>query len=146
MSGDSRSPSQMHVIADLRDVRILEMGLPNNLTQRLAVIFDHDRDQRVIDVLQSISFRAPHFRANLIALAESGGDLTLWYGDAQTLDAARRPFQEATTAALWPYDNWRVKEVILAPVHDGVLVRDELPARDLLQAAPARYVLGLVRS
>ena len=96
---------------------------------RTAIILDPDADMRVLDVLFALHARNRAIRANVVGLAESKkAASTTWYGDLSTLDIARCALQDAATAALWPYDQWRADTFILVPMRDGIADRDQLEA------------------
>lgn len=140
-------PAAVRIISRNRDTIIID--LPSLSTEpvtvtRTAIFLDHDADMRVLDVLFALHARNRAVRSNVVGLAESSGRLNVWYGDPDTLDMARRVIQDATTAALFPYDQWTVDRITLAPMRDGIVDRELLPARDLLRTVSERYRLGLV--
>jgi hypothetical protein len=141
-------PAAVRIIARTRDIILVDLpSLPTHpvTVTRTAIILDQDADMRIFDVLFALHARNRNIRANVIGLAESQGRISTFYGDPETLDRARCALQDAATAALWPYDNWRADQFILVPLRDGAVDRDQLEARHLLRSVPERYSLGLVQ-
>jgi hypothetical protein len=140
-----RLPANARIHLDARDFQIIDFLTTEDPPRlhRLAVIYDADRDQRVLDFLTCASYGAPAIRANIIGVAESKGRIAVYYGDLLTLDKAERALSEAAHRALYPTDRWAV-DLTLVPVHKGQLDRSRLPETSPLLAAPARFSYGLI--
>jgi hypothetical protein len=137
-------PTYASVIEDVRDYSIVDLPLPiRHQANRIAIIFDHSRDQRVFNVLSSIWYRDLKTGSHIIGLGEAKGVLTVWYGLPHT-EPAQHAIQAACDAALRPRDRWPV-EVHSAPILAGVLNRTLLAADHPLLIIPERFPLGLVR-
>jgi hypothetical protein len=111
----------------------------------MAVLFDYDRDERVLDFLTAAHYACPKIRANIVGVAETKGRVAVYYGCPLTITEAQRALSEAAYRALYPGDKWHV-DMVLVPMRDGVLDHARLDAQSQLQAAPPRFQLGLVRS
>ncbi len=146
MIGSYPIPAYARVVARLRDVIVLDLPSAERFATRTAVVLDEDADMRILDVLFALHAQNRHIRANVIGLAETRGRITFWYVDPLTLDKSRQHVSNAAYAALFPLDKWQVNEPILAPMHEGVLVRAKLQPTDLLRTVPERFSLGLVQS
>jgi hypothetical protein len=80
---------------------------------RAAVLFDEDEDERVIDVLTAILYRAPNVYRKIVAIAEHRGFMTVWlqmvsHADRVVLFKAADPV--ATRGDRWPVE---VREMFL---------------------------------
>jgi hypothetical protein len=128
-----------------RDFLVCDWVVPDKpvLTQRMGVVFDHDRDERILDFLTAAHYIAPQIRCNIVAVAESKARVTVWYGCPLTFTNAQRPLSEAAYKAVWPGDRWQV-DLLLAPLKNGLLDRDRLSADSPLRAVPQRFQLGLL--
>jgi hypothetical protein len=115
------------------------------LLQRLGVIFDHDRDLRVLDLLSATHYSAPRIRSNIVALAERDGRVDVWYSDITTLSNAQRALSEAAWRALYPTDKWVINPPRVVTMVGGQLDRSKLGADSPLLVIPAQYALGLVK-
>lgn len=141
----ARLPASARIKASARDFQIVDWLLSQKSpdVQRMVVLYDADRDERIFDFLTAANYLCPHIRTNIIGVAESKACVAVFYGDALTADAAERLLSEAARKAVWPGDRWTV-EVILVPISDGRLARDRLPEDSPLLAAPVRFQLGVV--
>ena len=119
---------------------------PRPTCTRSAIYVDPQADTRIFGVVAALHYMAFKYRVNLIGIAKMpGARLCWWYGDAETEPYARRPFIEAVNAAIGFGDHWSLDiPGIIVPMHEGVLVRDDLVSDDLLRSVPERYRLGLV--
>ncbi|MFI4869641.1 MAG: hypothetical protein ACHQDD_09870 [Steroidobacterales bacterium] len=110
--------SSFAIVADLRPLRpVIILSTPLYFTKagdgsgydhRVAVIFDEDEDERVIDVLTAILYRDPHAFARIGAVHEHKGLLTLWHrgmtaGGGKVIDSATDP-------TVLRGDSWSVKQ------------------------------------
>lgn len=121
---DNRRPLY-EVIASTRDYAVALFRTPQPPGgNRVAILFDVDRDERALLVLLALRLRNPELFIYVRAIAESRGDITLWVDSAlRDLQAARARFQAAVTSALSPYDDWRVLPLTSIPCSaDGVLL------------------------
>ena len=139
-------PSNARFIADARDFSIIDYPLPDRsrLINRLGVLWDKDRDARILEVLFALSCRDLRARVALVALAEISGIITAWgYG----IDHARmtRSLQEAADCVLLPHDRWSVNGVIEVPMKDGFVDLAALEADHPLHKFPPKYALGVKR-
>lgn len=134
---------------DARDFQIVDRLINDHppLLQRLIVVYDADRDLRVLNVLSAINYAAPRICSNIVGLAESQGRLRVFYGDPLTVTSAHRALSEAAYKALWPGDRWQI-DLISVPMHNGKLARECLPKDSpqyaTLLVAPARFQYGLI--
>ena len=142
----ARLPAGARIVLSARDFIIDEISVAPDasLVQRLAILFDVDRDTRSLEVLSALYLRDHDICTNVLGLAETRGELTVWYGDATSVEMARNPVQQAANAALWPYDSWRTRVVLAPMLPNGKLDRDNLSVGDPLRVAPARYPLGRI--
>lgn len=140
-----RLPASAQIKASARDFQIVDWFLSQKSpdVQRMVVLYDADRDERILDFLTAANYLCPQIRTNIIGVAESKACVAVFYGDALTVDAAQRMLSEAARKAVWPADRWTV-EVIPVPISDGRLARDRLPEDSPLLTAPGRFQLGLV--
>jgi hypothetical protein len=74
--------------------------------QRVAVLFDEDEDERVIDVLTAILYRAPTVFQKIAAVAEHKGLMTIW--TRNTSDADRALLYRAADPVATRGDHWSV--------------------------------------
>jgi len=111
-----------------------------------AAQFFGRNDLRVLDTLFALHAQNRRIRSNLIAIAETQGRISYWYGDPLTIEKSRKAVSEAAFAALYPLDRWQVNEPTTVTMVNGVLNRNRLPAGDLLRTVPERFNLGLVTS
>ncbi len=141
----SRLPAAASVKLSLRDHLIVDWLISSHppLTQRMAVLFDYDRDERVLDFLSAAHYAYPKIRCNIVGVAETKGRAAVFYGCPLTVDEAHRSLSEAAYRALYPGDKWHV-DIIVVPMRDGVLDRARLAETSPLHAAPPRFQLGLV--
>jgi hypothetical protein len=75
--------------------------------QRVAVLFDADEDERVIDVLTAILYRAPEVYKKIAAVGEHKGTMTIWTQTATDADRAvlfRAADPVATRGDRWPVE------------------------------------------
>jgi hypothetical protein len=129
----------------LRDHLIIDWYISSAppLVQRMAVLFDYDRDERVLDFLSAAHYACPKLRANIVGVAETKGRIAVFYGCPLTIAEAQRALSEAAYRALYPGDRWHV-DIVLVPMRDGVLDRAKVAETSPLHAAPPRFQLGLV--
>jgi hypothetical protein len=141
-----RLPAAAQIKLATRDFHIIDWYINSTTVQRMAVIYDYDADQRVLDFLTALHFMHPNVRANVIGVAESQGRVTVWYGDKASLtdEGAGPALNEAVMAATWPTDKWICGRIILAPMRDNVLDRARLDPNSQLLAVPERFQLGLI--
>jgi hypothetical protein len=141
----ARLPAAATLKISLRDYQIIDwrISIDPPLVQRMWLGFDLDRDERVHDVLSAAHYACPKIRANIVGVAETKGRIAVFYGCPLTVTEAQRSLSEAAYRALYPHDKWHV-DIVLVPMHDGVLDRTRLDAQSPLQAAPGRFQLGLI--
>jgi hypothetical protein len=146
-----RLPPGVRLVQSLRDYLIVEIQLSSGkpaMVQRVCVLFDADRDLRVLWVLGALAMFDRGICSELIGLAESRGQLRSWWaGPAPVLIAAlhSNALSLASDAALQPDDQWSVAPpefVKMKP--DGTVDIDALPEGDLLRTAPRSIALGRV--
>jgi hypothetical protein len=143
-----RLPASARVILSARDFQIIDWLTSDSprLIQRTAVLYDGDRDERVLDLLTAAHYREPWIFSSLIGIAESKGDVSVYYGHqfgtAADVPSVARAFEDAAKRAIVS-DKWEIN-VVLVPVHNGVLDRTDMPRDAVLSAAPSRFQLGLV--
>jgi hypothetical protein len=137
-------PANTHIIASTRDRVIFDLPLPTEPPQanRIAVLWDGDRDERILDVMTALHFRDLRVRAHVIALAERGGVVTVWVGSAHDVEKMRAIIQAAADAALRPRDRWTVAPLVVVETRNGVLDKKSLLLDERLASIP--YNLGLV--
>jgi hypothetical protein len=142
-----RLPASAQIKLAARDFILIDWIIsrkPVLVLQRTFVLYDEDRDERILDFLTALHFKHPKIRANVIGVAESQGLISVWYGDKITWDVCERAMNEAAHAATWPRDRWRVRAQ-LVPMLNGVLDRSKLGENiPLLKVIPARFDLGLI--
>jgi len=97
----------------------------------VAVIWDEDRDTRVLDALAYLAYAAPRAASRVSAIAERKGCLTVWaaWTDGDDWSAFKTASQSSQVLDSWPVE---IRELIL-PVYgqridipSTILVRDEL--------------------
>jgi hypothetical protein len=114
-------------------------------SNRVAIIWDQDRDERVIAAYTSIAYRDFQLRANLLALAESEGVLTAWFAPfTPDVQRQRKYVQNAVDSALRPCDRWKVAPLQMLAMRDGLVDVDALPADSPVHWAASTYGLGEV--
>lgn len=119
-----------------------------DLSNRIGIVWDEDRDDRLLLVLTALHYMNRKVRSHVVALTERKGVITCWYaGMGAELDDARTALQAAADAALRPHDHWTVNPLIPVKMKDGVMDWDSLSPDDLLHGnLPRRFNLGLVVS
>jgi hypothetical protein len=148
-------PPGCKIILALRDYSLIEILLPNlPLAQRVGIVFDPDRDIRILSVLAALVIIDRGACAGLIGLAETQGRITsFWCGPPPVLTAGQHQrllkdaLQHAATAALWPDDEWAVEPptfVQVAP-NGNTVDRAALATDSPLLVIPERYALGRVK-
>lgn len=138
-------PQSARIVSDARDYLILEFDLPlkTRLASRVGVLWDIDRDRRVLDVLAAIRFRDLRTASHVLAIHEFGGKLTVWLGGIDIATAQER-LQSAADAALRPHDRWPVTVRPVATC-DQLLDRSQLAEDHPLRAIPEKFQLGVVQ-
>ena len=141
-------PTRTKIVESVRDVQVFDLALPTDppCANRIAVLWDSDRDERPLDVLAALHYRDLRVRPGVVALAESRGVISCWFDSPQFVAKARTANQVAGDAALRPHDHWADAPLIIVPIRDGVLDRDALLPNCRLLVVPNRYNLGLVQS
>lgn len=138
------------VVFSAKDYSIIELAASDDgrTVQRLIVIYDQNRDLRVLDALGALYLRDRNLACDLLGLAESKGWLDYWWGNPATFEYSRISMIAACKAALAHTDRWDVRAPILVDMTPaGVVDVDNLPAREpgsLIRCAPHRYPLGRV--
>jgi len=140
-------------VLDARDRSILECRLPidppgKSLT---VLLWDADRDPRLLTVLESLRYRSPMMLPAVVAVTETRGVIDVWTTSTADASALQRALQGAADAALMPIDKWTVNAPKIVPVKNGALTWDALPSDDPVRIAVTRHLsafptLGLVRS
>lgn len=145
LTRQTRLPASAQIKVSVRDYQIVDFLLSESppLLQRMAVLYDPDRDERILDFLTCATYACPRVRSNIIVCGESKGRITIYYGDPLTLDKAPRALSEAAYKATWPQDKW-VVDIVLVPVRNGVLDRARLPETSPLLVLPERFQYGLI--
>jgi hypothetical protein len=87
---------------------------------RVAVFFDEDEDERVIDVLTAILYRAPRTFSKIAAVSEHKGLLTVWTQQGTT-EEDRALMDAATDTTVLRGDYWPVEYRELGRAPDGKL-------------------------
>jgi hypothetical protein len=141
----ARLPAAAQIKQCLRDHLIIDWLISSSppLVQRMAVLFDYDRDERILDFLTAAHYACPKLRANIVGVAETKGRIAVFYGCPLTIPEAQRALSEAAYRALYPGDKWHV-DIVPVPMRDGVLDRTRLDEKHTLHATPPRYQLGLI--
>jgi hypothetical protein len=141
----ARLPAAASVQLCLRDHQVIDWYISSSppLKQRMVVLFDYDRDERVLDFLSAAHYACPKIRANIVGVAETKGRIAVFYGCPLTLTEAQRSLSEAAYRALSPGDRWHV-DIVPVPMRDGALDRTRLDTLSPLHAAPPRFQLGLI--
>jgi hypothetical protein len=141
----ARLPAAASLKLCLRDHLIIDWFISSAppLMQRMVVLFDYDRDERILDFLTAAHYACPKIRANIVGVAETKGRIAVFYGCPLTLTEAQRSLSEAAYRALYPGDKWYV-DIVLVPMRDGLLDRTRLAEQSPLHAAPPRFQLGLI--
>lgn len=129
--------SSFAVVADLRPARPLIVLMTPVYTgslvagedlpahdHRIAVLFDEDEDERVIDVLTAILYRAPTVFQKIAAVAEHKGLMTIW--TRNTSDADRALLYHAADTVATRGDYWPVvvREMLWNPRTLSLEVRE----------------------
>jgi hypothetical protein len=146
----ARLPSGARVVFTARDYSIIELAASEDgrTVQRIIVVYDADRDLRILDALGAFYLRDRELCLNLVGLAETKGYVSYWWSNPATVDYSRIPLIAAVKAALWPSDRWDTHPPILVDMTPaGVVDIDNLPGREpgsLIRCAPHRYPLGRV--
>jgi hypothetical protein len=109
--------SSFAVVADLRPARpVIVLMTPVYFEHgdsgccydhRIAVLFDEDEDERVIDVLTAILYRAAHAFAKIAAVHEHKGLMTVWVRDVTAQEKAA--ISAATDVTVLRGDCWPVE-------------------------------------
>jgi hypothetical protein len=148
-----RLPPGVRIILSARDFQIIEIQLSSTpaMVQRVCVLFDTDRDLRVLWVLGALAMFDRGACSMLVALAESKGKLRSWWTKHTPMLAAVgvRPLKHAANVALAPDDRWEVEPPVFVNLKpDGTADLDALTKDDLLRrtALPKSMALGRVSS
>jgi hypothetical protein len=141
----SALPAAIKLILGLKDFQIYDRFISDRppRVQRVWVGYDDDRDERVLDFLGAAHYMHPKFCAKIVGIAESQGQVKVFYSCPLTIAEAQRALSEAAYRALSPQDRWHV-DIVLVPMRDGLLDRTRLDAQSPLHAAPPRFQLGLI--
>lgn len=144
-----------------RDFSLIDLTLPKvPLTQRIAIVYDFDRDLRVLWVLSAFIHANRKLCAGLIGLAEAKGVLQSFWTPQPTsfLTTGYSPsfvtgyspvkytelLQAAADVALEGEDHWTVAPAKLLPVdHNGRLDASALSADHPLRLVPPRFLAQL---
>jgi hypothetical protein len=136
-------PANFRAVEDARDFFLVDLPVPvENHANRVAILWDFDRDTRPIDVLIALWYRDLKTAVQVLALHEYRGDLTIVIGVPVT-DQIKQTIQSAADAALRPNDHWTVRVRCVA-TRDGTMMRSALAPNDPLQILPETARLGLV--
>jgi hypothetical protein len=145
-------PPGTKVVLALRDYSLIEILLPNRLTQRCAICFDADRDIRILNVLAALVLSDRDVCSGLLGLAETQGCITsFWAGPPPVMisgwhtQSLQTVLTDAAMAALWPDDEWHVEPPTYVQMKaDNTLDRAALAKDSPLLVVPERYALGRV--
>ena len=136
-------------VANARNYCVIDIPTMNPpLVARTAILWDFDRDERLLYALAALHYRAPRICASLRAATETKGRVTAWF-DADTPESPELLQQSLFAAAamvLLPHkDQWTIEAPRLVVCRYGTVDREQLASDDPLLVVPARYQLGLVR-
>jgi hypothetical protein len=142
------------LLLDARDRSLAEFNLPIDPPGRAwtILLWDADRDTRLLTALESLRYRSPMMMPAVIAVTETRGAIDFWTTSLADANAVRRALQGAVDAALLPTDQWTVNAPKIIPVKNGSLNWDALPSDDSVRIAVTRHLitkfptLGQVRS
>lgn len=132
-------------LIDVRDRAILAFDLPLNPpgVARTIILWDADRDSRLLTVLEALRYRSPMMLPAVVAITESRGAVDFWTPSFADAAAVTRALQGAADAALQPRDQWRVNTPKIIAVKNGRLDWNSLPAGDPVRIAVARHISQL---
>jgi hypothetical protein len=140
-----RLPAAAQVKLATRDFHIIDWYINPTTVQRTAVIYDFDRDERVLDFLTALYYNIGIDACDLIGVAESKGTVTVWCGDK--IDAPQSDVQRLemlAQLATYPTDEWHANGPVLVPTRNGQLVKGRLDQNHPLRAVPERFQLGVI--
>jgi hypothetical protein len=140
-------PFQSRIIENTRDHLIFDTPMPHAASRanRVAIVWDKDRDERIIAAYTSLAYRDFQLRAHLLALAESGGIVTAWFAPfTPDVNRQRKYVQTAVDNALLPGDRWKVAPLQMLAMRDGRVDVGVLPADSPVYWAASVYGLGEV--
>jgi hypothetical protein len=145
-----RLPPGVRIVQSARDFMVIEIRLSSDpaTAQRLCVLFDHDRDLRVLWCVGALVLFNREACTTLIAVAESRGKVQSWWTSTPMLAAVGvRSLQRATDAALAPDDRWDVLPPVFVNTNPhGTADLDSLDADDpLRKTTPKSISLGRVQ-
>ena len=138
-------PAESRLISHARDYIVISMPLlEGTMRQHVAVIWDRQRDEQILDVLTALTYRDLPTRARLMGLAMERGVLTCWVSS----DTDRAAIQGACNAALHPPKKWLVAPPQIVPLDRQrdrqILDRGNLTEDHPLLQIPKQYQLGII--
>jgi hypothetical protein len=129
-------------LLDARDRSVVEFSLPMSPpgASTTILLWDADRDGRLLTVLESLRYRAPMMLLAVVAITETRGSVDFWTTSEADAAAVRRALQGAADAALAPRDQWTVNAPKVIAIKGGSLAWDSLPSDDPVRTAVARHL------
>lgn len=142
-----RLPAGTRIIqsAALHLILEIQLSFTPARVQRICVLFDNDRDLRVLWVVGALAMFSRFACENLVAVAESGGKLRSWWITPIPMlpGADIKSLQHASDVALAPDDEWIVEPPTYVKMKsDGTADLDSLPENDPLRTVSLRDADG----
>jgi hypothetical protein len=131
-------------LLDVRDRAVIQFDLPSDppTTTRLLVLWDPDKDLRLLTIAEACRYRSPMMLATVVAVSETCGTIDFWTTSTDTA-AVTRAIQGAADAALRPRDQWRVAPPRVIALKNGRPDWNSLPPNDPVRVAVQRHQLGV---
>jgi hypothetical protein len=127
-------------LIDVRDRSLIEWRLPITPpgTARTLILWDADRDTRLLTVLEALRYRSAMMLPAVVAISESRGTIDFWTPSCADAAAVTRALQSAADAALQPLDQWRVNAPTVVPVKAERCDWSALPVTDPARTSVVR--------
>jgi hypothetical protein len=135
------------VLSDGRDRSVIRFQLPptpSSAAVHVCILWDADRDQNILAVLAALYLRHRDALKQLVAVAETRGQIAFWCRSADQLPDMRRALDDAANAVTWQHGRWRAGIGHVVPCKGTVVDWAALAADHPLRGAARGQQLGLV--